>query len=302
VIVVNFIKNVGKLFKQTYKQIFKFNISLHGAAIAFYAIFSTAPLIIILVWLLSLFLGSEVGQAQLQQTLYAIVGPDIADTVQSVANTNSRSLSGLWSSIIAVIALVFGATTLLSQVKNTLNMIWGVRDPKIGQIGYFLWSRLKALLFVGLMSLLLILGLISESLIYGMERVLMFLFGLEDLFLMQMATSGINVVLAVLFFVVLFKILPDLDVRWRDILVGALFTGLLFMAGKALVGWYLSGSTLEPAYKTAGSFVIFLIWIYYNVQIVLVGAFFTKEYTRLFGEDIDPYWEASLDQDWQSQG
>lgn len=295
---MKFIKNSGKLLKQTYKQILQFNIGLHGAAIAFYAIFSTAPLIIILVWLLSIILGSEMGQAQLQQTLGAVMGTSIADSIQSMADSAARGTSGFWSSLIAIITLLFGATTLLSQVKYTLNMIWGVRDPKIGKVGYFLWSRLKGLLFIGALSLLFVAGLISESILYGMDRVLVLLFGAEDLFLIQLIGSTTNVILAIVFFIALFKILPDLDVRLRDIAVGAFFTALLFMAGKVLVGWYLSGSTLEPAYKTAGSFVVFLIWIYYNVQIVMAGAFLTREYTRLFGEGVDPYWEASLGQDW----
>lgn len=294
---MKFIKNSGKLFKQTYEEILQFNMGLHGAAIAFYAIFSTAPLIMILVWLLSMVLGSEMGKAQLQQTLYAVVGPNIARSIQSVADSATHSTSGLWSSIAAGIALLFGATTLLSQVKHTLNMIWGVRDPRIGKIGHFLWSRFKALLFVGVLSLLLLVGLISESILYGMERVLTLLFGAEVLFLMQLATSGTNIILAVVFFVALFKILPDLEVRLRDIAVGALFTALLFMGGKLLVGWYLTGTMLGPAYKTAGSFVVFLIWIYYNVQIVLAGAFFTREYTRLFGGEVHPYWEASPGRD-----
>ncbi|SHE73872.1 membrane protein [Fodinibius roseus] len=295
---MKFIKNSGRLFKQTYEQILQFNIGLHGAAIAFYAIFSTAPLIIILVWLLSMVLGGEMGQARLQQTLYAVVGPGIADSIQSMADSATHSATGLWSSMTAVAALLFGATTLLSQVKHTLNMIWGVRDPAIGKIGHFLWSRFKALLFVGALSLLLLVGLISESILYGMEQVLILLFGVEELFLIQLVSSGANVVLAFVFFLALFRILPDLEVRLRDIAVGALFTALLFMGGKMVVGWYLSGTTLGPAYKTAGSFVVFLIWIYYNVQIVLVGAFFTREYTRLYGEDVVPYWEASLGQDW----
>lgn len=295
---MEFFKKTGKLFKQTFKKIIQFNIGLHGAAIAFYAIFSTAPLIIILVWLLSILLGSEMGQEQLKQALYAIVGPSIADSIQSMADSASQDSSGLWSSVVAVVTLLFGATTLLSQVKYTLNLIWGVKDPQIGQVGYFLWSRLKSLLFIGAISLLFLLGLVSESILYGMERVIMLLFGVGDLFLIQLASSGINIILAVVFFVALFKILPDLDVRLRDVAVGALFTGLLFMGGKMLVGWYLSGATLEPTYKTAGSFVVFLIWIYYNVYIVLIGAFFTREYTRLFGEEVEPHWEASLGQDW----
>ncbi|SMO70949.1 YihY/virulence factor BrkB family protein [Fodinibius sediminis] len=277
---------IKRLFKQLFEQIRNFDMGLHGAAIAFFAIFSTAPLIIIVVWVLSLVLGGETGQAQLQQTLYAIVGNDIADSIQEMAVTASRSSSGFWSSLAAAVTLLFGATTLLSQFKYSLNMIWEVPEPETGMVVVFLWNRFKALLFIGAVSLLLLLGLISESILYGMERVLILFWGTGDLFMVQMSSTVTNILLAMAFFVTLFKVLPDVVMRLRDVAAGALFTTLLFMVGKMLVGWYLSESALEPAYKTAGSFVIFLIWIYYNVQIVLVGAFFTREYTRMFGGEV----------------
>ncbi len=292
---MNFFKKTSKLLKHTYDRITDLNIGLHGAAIAFYAIFSTAPLIIILLWLTSFALGSELGQAEFQHQLYLIVGPEIANSIQSIVEASSQSTSGFWSTCIAVATLLFAATTLLAQVKETLNVIWGVKDPQISSIRYFLWDRFKALLFVGIMTLLFLFGLIFETLLYGMEQFIAPLLGGKEFFIVQLWSGIGNGVLTVMFFIAMFKWLPDLEVRVRDIAVGAVFTALLFIAGKALVGWYLTGATLPPAYKAAGSFVIFLIWIYYNVQIVLVGAAFTREYTLQFGGTVKAYWGAILE-------
>ncbi len=106
--------------------------------------------------------------------------------------------------------------------------------------------------------------------------------------------------MAFTFFAALFKFLPDIEARFRDIAVGALVTTILVLIGKALVDWYLSASALQPVYKAAGSFVIYLIWIYYNVQVMLIGAIFTQVFTQRFGERIRPHWNASLRSDWYS--
>lgn len=291
------LKNIWELLKQTYNRMWEFNIGLHGAGIAFYAIFSTAPLIIILVWVISFFMGDQFGQTEFQETLQTIVGIDVAKSVSQVVESTSQDESGFWSSLAAIFTLLFGATTLLSQMKQTLNMIWGIKNPKLGTVWSFLWDRFVGLLFIGSLSLLFLAGLISESLIYGLENILLPFLGAEDLSLIQIGTSITNFFLTLVFFTAMFQILPDLDVRWRDIAVGALVTTLLFLAGKAVVGWYLGSGGIEPTYKAAGSFVIFLIWIYYNVQVVLIGAVFTQVYTSRYGGDIRPYWGANLDED-----
>lgn len=282
-----------------YNELVKFNIALHGAAIAFYAIFSTAPLVIIFVWIISIILGSEMGHAHFQETLTAIVGPDLSQSVHTMAESTVNSTSGFWSSLFAIITLLFGATTLLSQMKQTLNKIWGVQDLKMGTIWQFLWDRFMGLLFLGALSILFFAGLLSESILYGLEYILNPLFGSEKIFLIQIGSGLVNIVLAFTFFAAMFKILPDLRIRLRDIAVGAMVTTLLVIVGKALVGWYLSASGLEPAYKAAGSFIIYLIWIYYNVQVVLVGAIFTKVYTKKYGEGVQPLWNAELNEDWE---
>lgn len=273
------------------------NIGLHGAAIAFYAIFSTAPLIIIFVWILSTVLGSQLGQVEFQQTLQSILGADLGYSILEVVKSSTKGESGFWSTMLAIATLLFGATTLLSQIKQTLNMIWDIENPEIGTLWQFFWDRLIGLLFIGVLSLLFLAGLVSESIIYGLESLLVPFLGSENIFLIQLGSSLINIVLAITFFTAMFKILPDLEVRLRDIVVGAVITTILVLAGKSLVDWYLGLTALQPMYKAAGSFVVFLIWIYYNVQVVLIGAVFTQVFTSRYGGPIRPYWAVTLNND-----
>ncbi|MDZ7658377.1 YihY/virulence factor BrkB family protein [Fodinibius sp.] len=291
------LKIIWELLKKTYDQAGQINIGLHGAAIAFYAIFSTAPLVIITLWILNMVIGSQLGTMEVEQTMESVVGAELTDTIEQIVASANEGTSGLWSSIVAIITLLFGATTLLSQIKQTLNVIWGVKNPKLNSVWLFLWDRLTGLLFIGALSLLFLTGLVSESIIYGLGDLLIPVLGSTNVYLIQIGTSLTNVVLAITFFAAMFRILPDLDARWRDVAVGAIVTTVLVLAGKSLVDWYLSAAALEPMYKAAGSFVIFLIWIYYNVQVVLIGAVFTRVYTSRYGGKIKPYWEATLDED-----
>ncbi len=282
--------NIKELFIETYQQIWEINIGLHGAAIAFYAIFSTAPLVIITVWILSAIMGSQMGEAEFQQTVETIAGPELTASINDLVTSTSQGTSGFWSSLIAIVTLLFGATTLLAQIKYTLNLIWGLEETGLSSFWQFLWDRFISLLFIGALSLLFLVGLISESIIYSLKDLLIPIVGDSNLFFLQWGTSIVNVILAVTFFAVLFRILPDLNVRWRDILVGAAVTTILVLLGKSLVDWYLGSLALQPMYKAAGSFVVFLVWIYYNIQVVLVGAIFTRVYTQKFGDDIEHYW------------
>lgn len=236
------------------------------------------------------------GQEEFRQTLQSVVGADMSRSIEQIVNSTSKSASGVWSSVAAVITLLFGATTLLSQMKFTLNRIWGVQNQRLGTVWYFLWDRLMGLIFIGTLSLLLLAGLISESLLFGLENILNPLLGSVNLSLVQLGSKLINLFLAFAFFTVMYKILPDLNIRWRDIATGALVTTIFVVIGKTLVDWYLS-STLQPTYKAAGSFVIFLIWIYYNVQVVLIGAVFTQVFTTRYGGEVEPYWDGSLNRD-----
>lgn len=284
------LRNIKELLTETYDQIWEINVGLHGAAIAFYAIFSTAPLAIITVWIVSIVVGNHLGEAEFEQTIETIAGPELTESINSVVASTAQGATGFWSSLIATVTLLFGATTLLSQIKYTLNLIWGLENQKLGSFMNFLWDRLISLLFIGALSLLFLAGLISESIIYSLWDMLIPIIGDSNLVFLGWGTSIVNIILAITFFAALFRILPDLNIRWRDILVGAIVTTILVMAGKSLVDLYLSSAALQPMYKAAGSFVVFLVWIYYNIQVVLVGAVFTRVYTQKFGDDVEYYW------------
>lgn len=290
--------DIYELLKQTYNRATEFNIGLHSAAIAFYAIFSTAPLIIIIIWILSIILGDQLVQAEFRETIGSILGPELEGSVADVVESASQGSSGFWASLIASIALLFGATTLLSQIKQSLNMIWGLRNPKISSIWHFLWNRLVGLLFIGTLSLLFLSGLIFESMLYGLEGFLIPFVGSENIFVIQLGSSLTNIILAFIFFAALFKILPDLEVQWKDIAIGSIVTTILVLLGKSVIDWYLGITVLQPTYKAAGSFVIFLIWIYYNVSVILIGAIFTQVFTSHYGGDVRPYWNAILEEEW----
>ena len=289
---MNLLRNIYQLIGDTFSRMQEINIGLHGAAIAFYAIFSTAPLLVILLWVAGAVLGGAIGQAELRETLLEILGAPLADTVTALVASTAKGGTGFWSSMTAVAMLLFGATTLLTQLKHTLNLVWGLEDPGIGTVWQFLWDRLVGLLFIGILSILFLVGLISESLMYGLEYYLVAFLGSENLMFWQWINSVANIGLAFLFFAAMFRLLPDIIVRWRDIAVGSAVTTLLVLTGKALVDWYLGMAALQPVYKVAGSFVIFLIWMYYNIQVVLVGAVFTRVFTSRFGGEIQPYWRA----------
>jgi len=293
--------NIKKLLQLTYERSWEVNIGLHGAAIAFFTIFSIAPLIIILLWIVSLFLGTQLGQTELNQTLTSILGPQLSQSVQALVDSTAKSQTGFWSSVLTIITLLFGATTLLSQLKQTLNLIWGISDPKIHTVWQYLWDRFVGLLFIGLLSILFLAGLLAESVLYGMGSLLSPVLGNHNILIYKYTTSVLNVVFTFVFFASMFRILSDIRVRFRDITVGAAFTTFLIIIGKILIGWYLTASSLQPAYQAAGSFVLFLVWVYYNVQVVLFGAVFTSVYTRLHGGDIQPYWGATVN-DWHSDG
>lgn len=292
------ITNIWELIRETYNRTGEINIALHSAAIAFYAIFSTAPLLIILVWLVGLIWGGTSGEQELRETVELVTGAEVAKTIQSVVNASARNGSGLISSIFAIAALLFGATTLLTQIKQSLNTIWGIQNLKINSIRLFFWDRLVSLLFIGLLSLLFILGLASESILYAMSDLLIRVFGSKQVLFFQYISSTLNVVLAFVFLTALFKVMPDVDVRLRDIAVGAAVTTILVLAGKTLIDWYLMSANLQQAYKAAGSFVIFLIWVYYNVLVILLGAIFTQVFTSRFGGRIRAYWDATLVREW----
>ncbi len=283
------LSDVKELLIRTFKKALDDDIITQGAAIAFYTIFSIAPLFILIVSLSSIFLSEEFITTQLQYQIAELTGDEIAENLNQFLLGISYSASGFRTTVLAIITVLFGATTVIAQLKTTLNRIWNVEQITMNSVWHFLLSRILAIGMIILISLLLIASLLAEAALGVISGIFIPSVNILDINFYQIISELTTLGFAVLFFTLIFKILPDVNARWVDILIGGLVTTLLFLLGKYLIGFYFSASGIDATYRAAGSLVIFVVWVYYNIQTILLGAVFTQVYTDMFGGKILPY-------------
>lgn len=286
-----------ELLGKTFTKAIDDDIMTQGAAIAFYTIFSIAPLFILIVAVSDLFLSEEYIRTQVEVLLNDLVGSDTSSSLLEYLGDVTFRATGIFTTIIATLTLVFGATTVITQLKHTLNLIWNVHTVEINSIWNFLLNRLLSFGIIILATIFLVASLLTEVVIGVISG--FFSQALPNLNLdVYLIISEISTLaFAVAFFALIFKILPDVNAPWRDILVGALATTVLFMLGKYLIGLYLTASGISAAYRAAGSLIIFVVWVYYNILTILLGATFTQVYTKIYGGEIVPYRYVKLRKD-----
>ncbi|NGP76964.1 YihY/virulence factor BrkB family protein [Balneolaceae bacterium YR4-1] len=255
-------------------------VPLHGAAIAFYTIFSVAPLFIIVLSISQYLLSGDLVRQKLYTIVADYTGPQMASSIQTLVEAYSNTASNTFTYIIALVMLIFGATTAITQLKASLNTIWNVPEEDKHFIFKYLLDRsisfLVIIIITGLFVGVLLLEAVSPV-ITSFFHTLLPEFITSFLFLGLPLSSAL---MTLLFFYILLRILPDTTIPRKDVFVGALFTTLLFLIGKYLLALYLGNSSVQLAYRAAGSFVVFLIWVYYNIQIFLFGAEFTGVYAN----------------------
>ncbi len=288
-------EDIWDLTLNTFKKSGEDEIFTFGAAIAFYTIFSIAPLLILLVSLGGFFLSEEMIIEQIQHTAGDFLDESTIVTLTDYISERTTNGAGIITTVIALGAIIFGATTVISQLKTALNRIWNVKNVTIHSVWNFVFNRLLSFGMIIIFTLLLILSLLAEVVLGIIGRFFIdFLPDLEIGFFQlinRLGTAGF----AVLCFTLIFKILPDVHARWLDVLVGAVVTTLLFLLGKYLIGVYFSATGIDVTYRAAGSLIIFVIWVYYNAITILLGAVFTQVYTEKFGGKILPYKFAILE-------
>ncbi len=285
---------IKNIFSESISKAIDCDIATHGAAIAFYMIFSVAPIFILIISVGGIFYSQEYITEQLYEQLQIYIGPQLTEGIQSFLNDRKLITGSVISSIIAIGVIVFGATTVMSQLKTVMNQIWEVKVVHIHSVWQFLMTRLISFGVILLISLLLLTSLLAEYIFSFAVPLIEQLLPGEEIIPLRVFSKISTIVFAVLFFTILFKILPDIHTGWINIIIGAFFTTILFLIGKYLVGYYFAAAGITATYKTAGSLVIFIIWVYYNVQVVLFGAIFTQVYTSATGCKIKPYSFVSL--------
>jgi membrane protein len=275
------VKKYLTLLKQTFAEFSQDKVPRLGAALAFYTIFSIAPLLLIGIAIAGLAFGREAAQGQIFTQLKNVLGPTAATAVQEMIRNAAKPKSGTIAAIVGVVTLILGASGVFGQLKDALNTIWDVK-PKTGGIMAMIKERFFSAVMVLGVGFLLLVALIIDSIIAVMGRYAQgHLPGGEGVWqALQLAVSfGVVTVL----FASIFRYVPDVRIEWRDVWLGAAFTSLLFVIGKFALALYLGKSAVGSSYGAAGSLVVLLLWVYYSAQILLFGAEFTQVYARAHG-------------------
>jgi membrane protein len=275
-----------ELLKETYVEWRKDNAPQLGAALAFYTIFSLAPLCIIIIAVIGYFLGKEPVQLYIIHQMTEFVGRDNALNIMTMIQKDFRPGSGVYASILAFIIMLFGSSFVVVMLKNAMNTIWGVNQYYSGIIAT-IKDRLISCVIVLLLILISFLLMISSSLLAVVKLYLSSLTTIPLIFF-QAGDILVSLLILTLIFAVLYKFLPDVTISWGDVGVGGAVTALLFTLGKIVLGSYIGRSSISSAYGAAGSLVVLLLWVYYSAQIIFVGAEFTQVYARKYGREIRP--------------
>lgn len=285
----SFFGNVFGLLKQTFQEWLQDKAPQLGAALAYYTVFSLAPLIVVLVAIVGVIFRNDPAGAwnRITEQLSYFLDASAVQVVQNIAQKASQPGKSTIATIIGVALALFGASGVFGQLQDALNTIWGVKAKPGGGIWGFLRSRFLSFAMVGGVCFLLLVSLTLEGLLKGFSH-----------YVQSVLPGGIVVAMTVylifdfavvvLLFAMIFKFLPDAQIQWRDVWIGAIMTAIFFGLGKWLLGLYLGSGAAGSAYGAASSLITLLLWVYYSSQILLFGAEFTQVYAERAGRGAKP--------------
>jgi len=283
--------NAGDLwqaFKQTATEWSADRAPMLGAALAYYTVFSLAPLLVIVIAISGFVFGADAARGQVFDEVRGLIGDEGAKAIQDmVQSAGSQASAGILATIIGVTTLLLGASGVFGQLQTSLNIIWGV-EPKPGRgISGMIKDRFLSFGFVLVVGFLLLVSLLLSA---GITFVAEWVGGLSEgrTILAQVINIVVSLLVITLLFALIFKFLPDAVIAWHDVWPGAFLTAALFTLGKYVLGLYLGTSSVSSSYGAAGSLVILLLWVYYSAQILFFGAEFTQVWANRFGTPVRP--------------
>lgn len=284
----NKIKNTWSLLQQAFTGFSNDRVLKMSGSLAYSTIFSIAPLIILVISLADIFYGRDAIEGTVYGQISKFVGSDAAAQIQSMIRNASLSGKSHMAVILGVITLLLGATSVFGEIQDSINIIWGLKPkPKRGWVKMLL-NRLWSFSVIGSFGFILLVSLVVNTVIEALMNQLQRLFPSATVVLVYVVNQVVILGITTLLFGVIFKVLPDARIKWRDVLAGALATAVLFMAGKFIITFYINHSSVSTAYGAAGSLVVILLWVYYSSAILFFGAEFTKAYAAKHGSRIYP--------------
>jgi membrane protein len=281
--------NAFSLLRQTFQEWLQDKAPQLGAALAYYTVFSLAPLVLVLLAIVGIIFRDNPAGAwdKITQQMSYFLDQSAVQVVQSIAQKASQPGKGLIATIIGVALALFGATGVFGQLQDALNTIWGVKAKPGGGVWGFLRARFLSFAMVSGICFLLLVSLIVEGVLKGFSH-----------YVQSVLPGGIVIAVTVylifdfavivLVFAFIFKFLPDVEIQWRDVWIGAAMTAIFFGLGKWALGLYLGSGAAGSAYGAASSLITLLLWVYYSSQILLFGAEFTQVYANRAGRALKP--------------
>jgi membrane protein len=260
----------------------------YSASLAYYTIFSLAPLLLLLISLAGIFMAKDAAQGKVFHEINGIVGNDAAQQIQDMIRRLEMSGKSTISVIIGVITLIIGATTVFAEIQESINIIWQVKPkPKKGWVK-LLKNRLLSGSMIVTLGFLLLVSFIINGVLLALSDYLKTFLPDVTVILFNVLNVAISFIVIAVLFGVIYKVLPDAKIRWKDVRSGAIFTALLFMIGRLLIGLYIEKTGGGSAFGAAGSLIVILLWIYYTAAILYFGAEFTRAYADFYGIKIKP--------------
>ena len=259
-----------------------------SAALAYYTVFSLAPLLVLIISLLSIFYGEEATRGQIFGQINGLVGNEGAKQIQDMLKSVELSGKTNIALVSGIVTLIIGATSIFIEIQDSINLIWRVKaKPKRGWVK-ILKDRLLSSSLVVSLGFLLLVSLVINGIILALSDVLTRYLPGIGVWLVTSLNFLISTGVITVLFGVIFKVLPDAKIAWKDVKWGAVFTALLFMLGRYLIGLYIETTSTGSTYGAAGSLIVILVWIYYTAAILYFGAEFTQAYANLYGIKIEP--------------
>lgn len=281
-------KNTWQIIKDTFTGFADDKGLKLSASLSYYTIFSLGPLLLLLISLVGFFLGEEAIKGQLFAEINGLVGNKAALQIQEIIQNLELSGKTTSAAIIGVVTLVVGATTVFAEIQDSINMIWRVKaKPKRGWLKLLKDRLLSSSLIIGL-GFLLIVSLVINGALQALSDILKDHFPDVTVIVFNALNVLISFLVITTLFGVIFKVLPDVKIHWKDVRAGAFFTAILFMLGRFLIGLYIEQTGTESTYGAAGSVIVILVWVYYTAAIMYLGAVFTRVYADHVGLKIQP--------------
>lgn len=265
----------------------------YSASLSYYTVFSIAPILIIIISIAGKLFGREAVQDELAVQITGLVGEEAATQIQSMIGNTHKSGNTVFASIISTIVLVIGATSIFGEIQDSINSIWGLKSkPKKGLIKMVInrlisFSLIISLGFIAMVSLLLDTAIKIASDYVGQLPGIGKLSG-DGILIINTLNLFLNFLVISFMFSVIFKVLPDAKIKWRDVIKGGIVTAVLFIIGKEVIGFYIAKNNFSNVYGAAASIIIILVWVYYTAVILYFGAEFTKVYAINHGSKILP--------------